>query len=281
MNFQTMPEDLQKIKPPSLKFEKQLRKSFSDPSIDLEIINPKLINALSVQESSTALKIKHIIFEKIIAIKDFGWKHFFNEVFLKNIYAFSCLIFIIHLQIYVSQYLNCNLDNTNVLVVLYVLARALLFELFYYYRMAIFSMKICWPNVPKHLIFFFLVALLFLLLKIYKIDPITSYVDIYISSIVIVVIKILLSYKTQAFCLQNLKYRALPLMSLYFYCCIFNYYAMKNIIIPDFKQTTLEIKNRTLGAAIFQISLFIYYRIYYKIFFIILMMLAKISNNSE
>ena len=67
----------------------------------------------SVKKCSTALKNKHILFEKIIALKDFGLKHFFTEVLLKNIYAFSFLIFIIYLQIYVNQFLDWNLDNTD------------------------------------------------------------------------------------------------------------------------------------------------------------------------
>ena len=279
MKLQTMPEDIQH-KQLRLHFEKQLRKSSSEPGIDLEIVNSKADNAHSVKKCSTALKNKHILFEKIIALKDFGLKHFFTEVLLKNIYAFSFLIFIIYLQIYVNQTLNWNLDNTNVLVVLYVLGRGILFEMNYYICMCIYSMKICWPNVSKHLIMFYLISLFIVLLKIYKIDEIDSYVDVYLGDVMVGVIEILFSYKKQVFSWQNFKFRAL-LMSLLLFSLIFNYYAMKNLIIPEFKQTTLEIQNKIFGGVIFQIALFVYFRIYYKILFITLMMFAKISNNSK
>ena len=126
----------------------------------------------------------------------------------------------------------------------------------------------------------YLIILFILLLKIYKIDPIGSYLDVYLANILVIVIKICFFYKKQVFSLENLKSRTLPLMTFYI-CMIFNYYVMEGIIIPEFKQTTLEIQNTILGGTIFQFALFVYFRIYYKIFFITLMMFAKISNNSE
>jgi len=289
MKFQTVPDDF--CKPSPINFEKnlQIQNSFSEPDIiDIEIINkpkispPQLDNNISSRNPSTIMRFGHYLSEKILTIKGLRWKYFVQEVLVKNFCAFSFAVLLMEIQSYVKQYFYCDLDNSNIFVVLYVLTRSMTLDLFYYFLLSYYAIKTCWLDVPlRNYSIFFLLTLICLVLKVYKIDPIENFLDIYLVNFAWAFLQIFISYKKQVVSWQNLRSRVLPMMSLLCFCFLFNFYAMKKVIIPSFKQATNEIWNKTLGRAIFQMFLFIYFRIYYKIFFRILVIYSKLSTNNN
>ena len=279
MKVETLPLDINNLSRKPINFDRHSKKSLTEPEILFENnLNFEFTPRLKVSKTKN-----NFFLEKWLRLQNLRWKYFFFDILLKEICVISILILLIETQIYIQEYLNCKMDNSNIPLVIYTIFREFFFVISYYLLFAYYAFKLSWPHALDKktttlcLVLFFLLYLL----KIYKIDSNGNYLDCYLVAFIVQWLRVIMVYRKQLILWENMKIRNFPLFSLLCFCLMFNHYGMKNLFIPSIKEFCINfVEDSLLGSFIFQVILFIYFRIYYKFFFYILMMYANLSNDS-
>ena len=279
MKVETMPVDLKSFSKPPIQFKKHFIKSQTEPEIYFE--------NLSNQKSSSREAISMLTTKKTILggkwskIKKLKWKYFFVDILLKEICIFSILIFLIQIQSHVHQYIYCEIDNSDILVVIYTICRDIFLIVYFYLLFAYYAFISCWPEATdrKTMILWLFITIAMYLLKIYKVDSFDNNFDIFAICFLVQSCRVIAFYKRQLLSWEIFKSKTIPFFFLI--CFLFNYYAMKWILIPLLKkELTQEFDNSYLGNFIFQSLLFVYFKIYYKIFLSTLENFVNLQNYS-
>ena len=192
MKILTMPQEIQKFKP-SYNCENfmPIKKSFSEPEISLEMINSKpeikeKEDVLQINDSSRCLKknnslqLKELsylnhIWKTLKKIKTQGTQFIFHKMMFIRIIVLCFLILLIELQTVVNQYLFCNIDTSNILVIIYITTREVILFLFYYIFVTVCLLFVFFKLPFEYYRLFIVNSFFVLLLKIYGVDPIPNY----------------------------------------------------------------------------------------------------------
>ena len=280
-----MPVDLSLPNRLRLNFNKPSRKTFSEPEISFNISQNDLSLECSPRlEMFSDNQTKNFCFEKLMRIKNLRWRYFITEVVFKEVSIFSFLILLIQAQTYIHHSIYCEMDNSNIPLVIYTICRDMFFSLSYYVLFAYYAFNLCWPRVAddKIVILGYFVSITVYLLKIYNFDPYDNNFDIYAALLFCQGFRVIIVEKRQLCLRKNIKTRIFPLFFLLGFCLLFHNYGMKNNFIPYIKAFTVDFVNSSLlGSFIFQMFLFLYFRVYYKIFFFILMMYSEMKNDTK
>ena len=206
-----MPEEINNHgkKPIAFNRIKEKSPSISEPSISFNIINISRIN-INISTSKVVIvksldkkdkmtfsqNIQNYLKDSILNLKNFRWKYFFIEVFMRNIYVFLFLVLLIQTQILIRQYYFCDLDNSNILAVGYFIFKDVFFFLYYYILFGSYSFFPIF-DIPMTLNRIIVANTIFwLLLKVYGIDPFTeNYVNIHGTNILWTMVCIFIHYK--------------------------------------------------------------------------------------
>ena len=279
MKVETLPLDINNLSKKPINFDQHSKKSLTEPEILFENnLNFEFTPRLEVSKTKNKFFL-----EKWLRLQNLRWKYFFFDILLKEICVISILILLIETQIYIHEYLNCNMDSSNIPLVIYTIFREIFLVISYYWLFSYYAFKLSWPLATdkKTMILWLVLFCFFYLLKIYNIDSNKNNLDSYLVTFVVQWLRVIAVYRKKLILWENMKIRNFPLLSLLCFCLIFNYYAMKNSFIPSIKEFCIKFFEDSLsGSVIFQMILFIYFRIYYKFFFYILMMYANLSNDS-
>ena len=248
-------------------------KKEENPSID-QVKENSLVKFEFYKENKKCMKYFN---EKYLIIRNaFDSKSLYSGAILPNIFAFFIIILIMMIQTYVKQYISCQLDSSNILLVIYILLKENCFTLTFYFLYAVFSLI----NIESKYLFFLcpINASIFLLLKIYQIDPITNYSDLHSTSLILYMIIALIYFKKYKISLKIIIKKFVLILYVAVFPLFFNYYVMKTIIIPKIYYSQFQLSG---GKILFQIFIFIYFRIYGKIFFLGIVQYVNFSKNEK
>ena len=287
IKHQTLPIDIQIFKQPSLINMKPLSKTLSEPGIDLEFMNDsknlsKVINQNEHNLHASKHKMSDFLLEKLTFVKNIlKFKYVFKEILVRNIFAILFLILLIEVQIYVDQYFTCDLDNSNFLKVLYFELREIYFFFYFYFLYGSYAFFSLFQIKPKIIQLMSLNSFFFLNLKVYHVDPFEDYLDLNSANILLGLLTVFIYYKKNKIPWKKLQKGLISIFLLVFFLFMVNHYVMKSYVITEIKEMTLQFEDKTLGGIIFQIFLFIYFRIYHMIFFKSLVIYSKLSKNAD
>ena len=294
MKILTMPQELQKFKPYyNCENFMPIKKSFSEPEISLEMINSKPeINAKDVSQindssrclnKNNSLQLKelsciHYIWKTFKRIKTNGTQFFFHKMMFIKIIVLCFLIMLIELQTFVNQYLFCNIDTSNIFVIIYITTREVILFIFYYI-FATVSFLFVFFNLPFEYYRLFIVnSFIVLLLKIYGVDPIPNYLNLHALNVFSGCIIGAIYYKKRGIPFKKML-PPLKLITASVFNVALDYFIVKIIMIPEFKRAALKIENQTIANIIFQIFLFTYFVFHYKFYFYFLQKYSELSDN--
>lgn len=268
----TLPIEIQYSHKPAPIFEKHLKKSCSESDIDLEITS----NSKDSQPKETAPSSKSEIRPRILTYfsnhfiklkKIVKIRYLLKEVLVRNFFALLILVLLIEVQLYFNQYYTCNLDNSKVYFVLYFVIRETFFFLFFYFLYGFYALFSLFSNQSKIVHVFTMNSFVFLTLKAYEIITLQNYLDLHATNITIGLLMVFYYYKKDKIPFKKIQKGLLVTFLLVFFLFIFNHYFMKSFVIAKIKIMTLRLENPTLGGILFQIFLFLYYRLYHEFFF--------------
>ena len=196
----------------------------------------------------------------LVAKSIFAHKFIWKEIFFPNTFTFILIIILINIQFYVHQHYLCELDLSNLLVVLYIILRETFVDLFFYFLTLYYVVTSLINSEAKLLFWLMILNTCFLMaLKIYKIHPIEQFYDIHILNWVICIIFYFIYYKknktTSNHIIKNFFITILVVIFPFF----LNYYVMKGLVIPQVNKITNEIYK---GKIVFQIFIFVYFKLY-------------------
>ena len=142
---------------------------------------------------------KTILGGKWSKIKKLKWKYFFVDILLKEICIFSILIFLIQIQSHVHQYIYCEIDNSDILVVIYTICRDIFLIVYFYLLFAYYAFISCWPEATdrKTMILWLFITVAIYLLKIYKVDFFGNNFDIFAINFLVQFCRVIAFYKRQ------------------------------------------------------------------------------------
>ena len=286
LKLYTLPIEIQHGTKPAPIFEKHLKKSCSESDIELDISSnskdcqPKETAPSSKSEIRPRIKTyfsnQFIKLKKVVKIR-----YLLKEVLVRNFYALLILILLIEVQIYFNQYYTCNLDNSKVYFVLYFVIRETFIFLFFYFLYGYYALFSLFNNQTKIVHVFTMNSFVFLTLKAYEVITLQNYLDLHVTNIIIGHLMVFYYYKKDKIPFKKIQKGLLVMFLLVFFLFLINHYLMKSFVIAKIKILTLRLENPTLGGILFQIFLFLYYRLYHKIFFKSLVMYSRISKKSE
>ena len=209
------------------------------------------------------------------------FKKIFNIDLIIFSLAFFTMISLVYVQNYINQYIYCNLDNYNIIFVIYCLIRETFFVNYFYliyYHYVVFSFLE--KSSYKLLIIFTLDFLMILALKIYNIDPFHDFVDLYGTIIVIGFCSLVYYFWRSKFSLREIKIKIFIKLFLIFFTLLIHQFFMKNYIIPIVRELTLDVGQ---GKILFQFFLIFYFKIYGYILFkgMVYMIKHSLPNKNE
>ena len=260
MNISTVPSALNNVS------ISPMIKSYSESEIKIVIIlkeenfkNNVIMNEEKITPNS------QILIKKFVYIKNFlHLKALFSKLLIMNLFSFTFIILLIYIQIYINQYIDCDLDNSNIIIVAYVIFRKLIENFYYilYNQYVIFSFIDNSSNFMTIMIT--LNTLFFLFLKIYHINPLIDYFDMYISDMFLGFFIAAIYYYRFFTSWKEVKNKIIIIISLIVFTLLIHQFSMKNYVIPKVRELTLDFEQ---GKIIFQVFLYFYFKIYGKILF--------------
>ena len=211
-------------------------------------------------------KISKIFISKFLKIMNFlQIRRIINEIIITNLFAFLILVLLIYMQLYVNQYIGCNFENPDIIIIFYALIREL-FIVNYYYALYLHYLIFSFFEISSFILQFSisLVSSVLLLLKIYRIDPWSDFLDIYIADVLLVFITAAYYFHKYKTPYEEVKKNILIILFLIVFTLFLHQLIMKVYVIKTIRELTIYMKK---GKIIFQIFLFVYFKIYGKILF--------------
>ena len=259
----------------------------SDSDIRLEITSKEekpLKKPEKVKKDHNSIKEKRRLFSRLLSNKFLEIKFFLHlksicdKILLMNLLAFFVLVLLIHAQIYVNQYIYCGLDNTNVLVVIYVLIREI-FLVDYYYAIYYHYVVFSFIEGSSYVLLWILsvTSMIFYILKIYKIDPLVGNFDLYLSDMFFGFFAAAYYYNKFCSTWKELKRNLTIIVNLIVFTLLVHQYLMKVYVIPNVRLTLYF----SQGKIVFQFLLFFYFKIYGMVLFKGLVICVKNSKPTK
>ena len=296
MQILTMPNENSFTKKNPIKFQKNSINFFSEPPIYYETIifeqkisddfknKPNLLENVksnkNLHSHKETQRLKDFFYEKYLIIKKgFDKKIFFYEVLLPNLFAFCFIILLIIIQIYVNQYIFCDLDSSNILIVGYIAIRETFFTILFYILYGYYSI-LSILQIDNKFIFILItmISSLDLIFKMYGIDPFISYFDLFILCMSVPFLITVIYYIKHRIVFRQI-IKNISLLSLILIIPLFfDHYGMKLEVFPRIKALSIEYWEHKI---LFQIFLYFYFVIYGKVFLTAIVNYVKFVNNDK